>query len=38
MLRQTADGQITRDNLAGLLYCLGASDREIDAVRQPDAG
>lgn len=29
VLRRTADGQITRDNLAGLLYCLGASDLDL---------
>lgn len=34
ILRRTADGQITRDNLAGLLYCLGASDLELDEFRR----
>jgi phosphoserine phosphatase len=30
VLRQTADGQITSDNIAGLLYCLGASDLDLE--------
>ncbi len=29
VLRRAADGQITKDNIAGLLYCLGASDLEL---------
>ncbi len=37
ILRRTADGQITRDNLAGLLYCLGASDLELDEFRRETA-
>ncbi|MDX1611819.1 MAG: phosphoserine phosphatase SerB, partial [Candidatus Thermoplasmatota archaeon] len=29
VLRKQADGQITKENIAGLLYCLGASDLEL---------
>ncbi len=33
VLRKAADGQITKENIAGLLYCLGASDLELDKFR-----
>ena len=29
VLKKTADGIMTTDNLKGLLYCLGASEKEI---------
>lgn len=29
VLRRAADGQITKDNMIGLLYCLGATDLEL---------
>lgn len=34
VLRQAADGQITKSNLVGLLYSLGATDLELKKYRQ----
>ena len=28
VLKKVADGSITKDNLKGLVYCLGVDDRE----------
>jgi len=34
LLRQAADGQITKENIVGLLYCLGASDQDVRRLRE----
>ncbi len=32
ILKKVADGRLTRENLRGLLYCLGATERDLQAM------